>query len=201
MWSQLHDLNSNHELIGQLRSFMDVKINGPKSVLFQDTYGSMPPSPPGPIHGSPGLAWASRREAWEQMGGLIDFCILGAGDWYFAHALAGTLEEAIKRRNDLTGPFVRKLREYQERVMDARWRERGLVGNVGLMRGLVAHYYHGTRKNRRYGSRGKILMDHNFDPDRDLKPDWNGLYQLTNKAPGLRRDIQNYFGGLSDSEE
>lgn len=198
MWSQLHDLNKHHELIGQLRSFMDVNMNGPHSALIQDTYGSMPPQPPGPVHGSPGLAWASRREAWRQMGGLIDFCILGAGDWYFAHALMGTLEKAIGRRNDLTGPFVRKLREYQDRVNRAKWEERPLVGNVGLMRGLVVHYYHGTRKNRKYGSRGNILMKYNFDPDLDLKPDWNSLHQLTDKAPGLRREIQQYFASLED---
>ncbi len=95
--------------------------------------------------------------------------------------------------------FVRKLRDYQKRIAAAKWEERPLCGNVGLMRGLVVHFAHGTRKNRRYGSRGKILLKHGFDPDNDLKPDWQGLYQLTDRAPGLRRDIQKYFEDLDDS--
>lgn len=200
MWSQLADLDKNFEIIGNLRSFMDVNINGPKSTVIQDSYASMPPTPlPGPVHGSPGLAWAARREAWQQMGGLLDICILGAGDWYFAHAIMGTLDKAIRQRRDLTGPFVRKMQEYQQRILDSKWEERSLCGNVGLMRGLVCHYTHGTRKNRQYGSRGNILLKHGFDPDNDLKPDIQGLWQLTNRAPQMRRDIQKYFGDLSES--
>lgn len=199
MWSQLHDLNSDNEVTIQLRSFMDVHKHGGgrRKDLTPDVYPCIQP-PLGPVFGSPGLAWACRREAWQQIGGLPDFCILGAGDWYFANAMMGTLTKMLAKRNDVTGPFVRKMEEYAERVKYGRWEERPLVGSVGLMPGLVLHYFHGSRTNRRYGTRGNILMKHQFDPDRDLKPDWQGLMQLSGRTPALRRDIQKYFAQLEE---
>lgn len=191
MWSQLIDLDSNHEITGQLRSFMDVQLHGVTPSHGSGCYYTQVGA--GQKFGSPGLAWAARREAWNQMGGIIDICILGAGDWYFANALMGTLEKAIEKRNDLTGPFIRKMLQYQEHLGRAMWEGRRLTGNVGLMRGAVLHYWHGPRNNRGYRTRGEILMRHRFDPDRDLLVDWQGLYQLTDRCPKLRREVQEYF--------
>lgn len=190
MWSQLHDLSSDGELVGQLQSFMDVQINGATLPPPKQYYGL---GRAGKKFGSPGLAWAARREAWNQLGGLIDYAILGAGDWYFAHAVMGQLSELTRERSDATEPLMRKMLEYQNRAIRGKWEERPLVGNVGLMKGLCLHYWHGPRLFRRYSTRGAILRRHQFDPDLDLKPDWQGLYQLTDRKPEMRREIQRYF--------
>jgi hypothetical protein len=181
---------------------MDVEINGPEVQKIPSSYSrSMMAAPKsGSVTGSPGLAWAARREAWDQLGGLIDYCIVGAGDWYFANAIMGSLDRVIGGRNDLTAPFVRKVREYQENAARAKWQERPLLKNVGVMKGLVSHYWHGPRVSRQYGSRGKILTSNGFDPDRDLKRDYQGLYQLTDRCPQLRRDIQQYFAARNDDQ-
>jgi hypothetical protein len=194
MWSQLVDLSPDFEINSHMQSFMDVQLNGARELGY--CYGGKKILKH--KFGSPGLAWAARREAWNQMGGLIDYTILGAGDWYFANAAMGTLDNAVKTRNDLTGPFIQKMLQYQEHLKRAYWEGRSIVGNVGLMKGLVSHYWHGPRSNRGYNTRGEILMKHNFDPERDLVKDWQGLYQVSNRAPGLRRDIQKYFSQRSE---
>jgi hypothetical protein len=204
MWSQLQDLNKDHEVIRTLRSFMDVEINGdtattlPRASSFSYAKAMAQARTTKSVFGSPGLAWAARREAWDQMGGLIDYGIVGSGDWYFANAIMGTLDRVIGNRNDHTQPFLRKIHEYQENLGRAKWEERPLLGNVGVMKGTVSHYYHGSRSARQYGTRGTILTRNGFDPDRDLKRDWQGLYQLTDRVPQLRRDIQQYFANRQD---
>jgi len=197
MWSHMVDLDPNYEAIGTLRSFMDVQLNGltePPKAGKAGKYGqAMKPFGKGQQFGSPGLAWAARREAWQQMGGLIDWCILGSGDWYFANAIWGTMENALGTRRDRTPPFLKKIEDYAYHLGKSRWEERSIVGSAGVMKGLVNHYWHGPRNGRQYGTRQAILARHVFDPERDLKTDWQGLYQLTDRSPGLRREIQRYF--------
>ncbi len=193
MWTQLVNLTSEYEIRSQLVSFMSIQLKTPGfgGDYYEDN---------GQKFGSPGLAWAARREAWDQMGTLIDYCILGAGDWYWANAIMGTLDEAIGYRNDLTLPFKKKLHEYQEHLRRTRWQERSLVGSAGVLRTLVTHFWHGSRADRKYNTRGEILMRHNYDPESDLKVDAQMLYQLTDRSPGLRRDIQEYFSSRHEDE-
>src|SRR6185437_13358600 len=40
-----------------------------------------PKTPPKQL-GRPGLAWAANLDAFRKVGGLVDFCILGSGDWH-----------------------------------------------------------------------------------------------------------------------
>jgi hypothetical protein len=193
MWSQLVDVDSNFEVVAHLRSFMSVQTHGPTPAKCDYASAMKSRIGLGQKFGSPGLAWAARREAWNELGGIIDSSILGAGDWYFAHAIMGTMAKALEKRNDLTAPFVKKLLQYQEHVKRAKWSGRSIAGNVGLVKGTAVHYWHGPRNNRGYGTRGEILTRHGFDPERDLLVDWQGLYQLTDRRPGLRREIQEYF--------
>jgi hypothetical protein len=37
------------------------------------------------------------------------------------------------------------------------------------------------------------LLKNNFDPELDLKRDWQGLYILTHKGERMRNDIREYF--------
>jgi len=199
MWSQLFDLNTQYEVYNQMRSFMDVQTYGVTPSTPRDCYGGLRIGA-GQKFGSPGLAWACRKDCWNQMGGLLDICVLGAGDWYFANALAGTLDRAIGTRNDLTTPFAKKMLDYQEHLKRGRWEERSIVGNAGLMKGLVIHYWHGPRSSRQYNQRGEILMRHKYDPDRDLKLDSQMLYQPTDRSPAMRREIQQYFAQRNEDQ-
>jgi hypothetical protein len=131
----------------------------------------------------PGFAWACRRETWEALGGLIDFSILGAADYLMASAITGDLT-----LSDWLAPSYRApILEWQARA------DRYVQGDLGYVDGLILHHWHGPKAKRGYRDRWRIFHDHGFDPDRDLKRDWQGLWQLTERSPGLRDDIRGYF--------
>jgi len=207
LWSVLVNLTSDFEIKSTLVSFMAMQEKKTRDeITDEQTHAKhcdydYDDGGDKQQHGSPGLAWAMRREMWDQLpGGIIDFTILGAGDQYFASCLVGEIDEMIKSRNDLSGPFMERIRKYYEHLLRTRWEERCLVKNIGLMKGAVMHFFHGHRINRGYRTRGEILMRHEFDPDRDLKADASGLYQLTDRSPALRKELQMYFAARLEDD-
>lgn len=135
--------------------------------------------------GAPGGAWAYRREALNHLGGLIDWAILGSADYHMATALMGFLHISLQKGYHP---------EYIQLMMD--WQDRALLyikRNVGHVKGLLLHHWHGKMKDRNYDTRWKILIKHQFNPRIDLKKDTNGVWQLTDQKWQLRDDIRNYF--------
>lgn len=143
--------------------------------------------------GRPGLAWAANLEALNQVGGLIEFCILGSGDWHMAHGLVGAMNQGAKEF---------KLSKYSECLLD--WQdkaEKWIKRDVGFVSTTVGHWFHGNKQNRRYGSRGQILIDHKYDPSTDIKYDSQGLLQLETYTPrqiSLRDQVREYFRGRNE---
>jgi len=142
------------------------------------------PSPNLPSHvGAPGGAWAFRREAFDQVGGLLDTCILGSADWHMA--MAGEPDRHWEVR-ECPDPYVRKINAWAKRA-------EALKGNMGYVQNHAIHHFHGPMSKRGYSSRSRILRDHRFDPDVDLRRDWQGLWQFAGNKPRLRDDIRAYF--------
>lgn len=132
----------------------------------------------------PGFAWAARRQAIVDLGGLIDWAILGSADDHMAKALINKHHKSVPAQ----------LKEYKRMI--GIWEERAnkyIQGNVGYVSGAINHYFHGVKKNRKYVERWHILKENNFEPSIDLKRDWNGLYQLTDTKQKLRDQIRQYF--------
>jgi hypothetical protein len=136
----------------------------------------------------PGFAWAARRRAFEKIS-LLDTAILGAGDHHMALAMIG---QAAKS----TPSGVSK--EYKDAVMN--WQsviEYHCNRNVGYVPGTITHYWHGTKANRKYSERWKILIDNKYNPVTDITRDSQGLYRLndysTPRFIRLRDDIRAYF--------
>lgn len=129
-----------------------------------------------------GFAWAARREAIDAMGGLLDWAILGSADRHMADMMIGHDDW-----NPKLSPGYRAMLDIYKVGVDA------LDGNFGYVDGLVTHHWHGKLVNRRYCDRWKILFKHQFDPVRDLRRDWQGLWKLAGNKPGLRDDVREYF--------
>lgn len=132
-----------------------------------------------------GYAWAARRSAISDLGGLGDCAPLGSADHHMAAALIGRVDETIH------GQMHPNYKKYWE-----RWQERALKfvnRNVGYVPGLLLHYWHGAKKNRGYVDRWKVLTNNHFDPELDLKYDPQGILQLTDRNWKLRNQIQEYF--------
>lgn len=133
----------------------------------------------------PGYAWAARREALVDLGGLFDVGLLGAADHHMAHCLVGRGLKASPTR--LSPGYKRALVEWEKRA------NTHIRGNIGVVPGSITHSFHGKKKDRKYRDRWEILFKHNFEPDTDLKRDWNGLYALTHHGQRMRNDLRRYF--------
>lgn len=140
-------------------------------------------------HWHPGYAWAMRIEAWHHLGGLIETAILGAGDNHMAHALVGLLDFSCAK--GLHPNYYKHLNIWGKRA------ERFIRRDVGVVAGTITHFWHGKKRDRRYHDRWKILVEHQYDPDMDLKRDAQGLFQLCDhgdvRSIRFRDDMRNYF--------
>lgn len=133
----------------------------------------------------PGYAWAARREALDAVGGLIDHGILGSGDRHMACGMIGKIEHSY---NGGVHPNYKEIcLEWQRRC------ETYVKRDIGYVAGTLNHYWHGAKQNRGYNDRWKILVDHQFDPYRDIYKDTQGLWQLDDGKLELRDAIRKYF--------
>ncbi len=132
----------------------------------------------------PGYAIAVRRSVLDKLP-FLETGVLGAGDHHMMGALIG--------RAHLTMPS--KVHEaYRRQVLD--WQSRALdVVNkqLGFVHGTILHHFHGAKANRRYVSRWDILVQHKYDPDRDVYKNSYGVLELEDRNPELRDAIKRYF--------
>ena len=142
--------------------------------------------PPWVPCGATGGAWAFTASAYETVGGFLDVCILGHADWFMAF---GLVNEATQ--GDIA------LSPYHPRYTDAiaGWQSRAakLNKNISVVDQFAVHHFHGSKKNRGYESRDKILTQYQFDPTIDITRNRYGIYELTDAKPGLRDAIRRYF--------
>ncbi len=135
----------------------------------------------------PGFAWACTRKAWNDMGRLIDFAILGAADHHMALALVGHVN--MSRPGNISESYKRRLVDWETRVN----RVGSIQGNIGYVKGTIIHGWHGRFKDRKYQERWVIIVDCGYDPDKDIKNDWQGLYTFDTPKPRLRDLLRKYF--------
>lgn len=185
MFSHAVDLSPNFEVIKEHKGFIYCYQNGipnlkKKMVLpyYQDSSNG--------AYWHPGFAWAARRKAINHVGGLVDWSVLGGGDMFMAYALIGQLNKRTMPAS-LGKNGVRLLSEWQNRA------EKHIKRNVGYMEGQLLHYWHGKKADRKYQDRGQILLKCMFDPELDLKRDWQGIFQLTDRSFELRDGARKYF--------
>jgi hypothetical protein len=194
MFSESQDVGPRYASLGKSIGFGHNWVKGiPMPTLRAGDAGAYYPYAarmPGGQHGwHTGYAWAMRRDAWDELGGLIDFAMLGSADNHMAHALVGELERTIN--GNLSPAYKTQLREWEFRA------ERHIRRNVGYVSGLLVHYWHGRKVDRRYRHRWRILTENQFDPTLDLKKDWQGLLQLVDRGDArsikLRDEVRRYF--------
>lgn len=137
----------------------------------------------------PGFCHAVRRDALDAVGGLFDMGILGAGDHHMMLSLVGRGLEAIP--SGASDDYKAQVQRWQGEA------ERHIKRNIGYVPGIITHNYHGSKADRKYWDRWKILVDNDFRPTRDLKRDSQGLWQLVNNGDNrlisLRDQIRTYF--------
>ena len=131
----------------------------------------------------PGYAWACTRKAYEKMGGLYEYGILGSGDNIMFFSILQNGVAALNETNNVN--YIQSVIDFQNKIKNVRF---------GYIPGVIRHYFHGIKKNRNYTDRWKILIKHDYDPYKHISYDKNGILVPTNECPiELLKDIYNYF--------
>jgi hypothetical protein len=138
----------------------------------------------------PGFAWACTRRAYDKMGGLYDLSILGAGDHHMSFAFIGKSDKTLNINT--TWEYKESVETFQQRVKNLR---------LGYVPGVIRHYYHGSKKNRKYLERWQILVKHAYNPLVHVKLNNDGLLVPSDSCPqGLLDDILGYFLERNEDE-
>lgn len=138
-------------------------------------------------HFHPGYAWACTRKAYEKMGGLVDWGILGSSDNHLAHALIGMVNYSY---NGLVHDnYKRKCQNFQNRCDGLKF---------GFVDIKISHFWHGSIADRKYQDRWLILVNHKFNPEEDIYKSRTGIIQLTNIGKRILPDILEYFKGRNE---
>ncbi len=184
MFSHAVDLDPNYDIIkshtGFMWSYFNNNMHVPKDHSWKK-YGTW----------HSGYGWSYTRNAIDTMGGLIDFAILGAGDRHMATGLLGVIEDSVPP--DISPRYLQELLTWQDHA-------KLLKKDVGYLPGTINHFFHGSKRNRFYEKRWQILTHNKYDPDTDIKKDWQGLPVLVGNKPRLRDQIRAYFRDRNEDD-
>lgn len=138
----------------------------------------------------PGYAWAITRKAFEKIGGLYENAILGSGDNIILYSLLNNGLKAINENS--TEDYKIDILEYQKKIKTLR---------LGYVPGVIRHYFHGSKKNRKYQERWEILLNHNYSPYNHITRDNLGIIIPTCEfSQEFKQDIYNYFLERNEDE-
>jgi hypothetical protein len=130
----------------------------------------------------PGYAWAITRKAYEKIGGLYELSILGSGDHNMSLSFIGHGLQSVN--GHASDHYKKSIVDFQHKASHLR---------LGYVPGIIRHYYHGSKINRKYNERWSILVKHQYNPESHVKQD-NGVLVPTDTCPTeLLTDIMSYF--------
>jgi hypothetical protein len=130
----------------------------------------------------PGYAWACNRKAWNQMGRLLDWAILGSGDRHMAMALVGLAADSCP--GNVHSNYKNLLLDFQNRV-------KGLT--LSWVPGTITHHWHGALEKRKYRERWDVLTKNMYNPLVDVSFTENGVIQISKLGLRLLEPIEYYF--------
>ena len=179
-WSECMDTGPYGNTNQLFKSFASLVAKGIRQQAHKDE-----PYP----YGHSGFAWACTRVFWENVGGLMEFPILGSADHHMAWASVNQVDRSIHQK--MTDAFKRRCHDWQRNAF------RVTHGHLGYVPGTIIHSFHGPKQKRFYRERWQILVEHRFDPDTDLRKDGQGLLLVVNK-PHLLQACHEYFASRAE---
>lgn len=174
-FSQVLYSDSEGGIMGRRPSWMKQFVNNGKTTAMESI---------------PGMAWAARREVLSD--GLFDRQIIGGGDTIMAASWTRLSQINPSRVN--TQPFRCYLQQYRDE-------QKQKVQSVGYLKGDLVHFYHGTRKNRFYCERDALLNHNEYDPQRDIQIDQQGLFEWATPKSRLHGGLKNYFAARKEDQQ
>jgi hypothetical protein len=143
--------------------------------------------------GSPGYAWAMRREELDKLGGLFDRHITGNGDCLIEYVFQNHVKRITMKTLEKCDGMMSLYKK--ERKKSAKY----VKSSVGFLETEIEHLYHGPY-NRRYEYRENLLGENDFDPEKDIVIDEdNGLLKFNferDESKKLYHDFFYYINGV-----
>jgi hypothetical protein len=187
-------LNGTKDIVQLFSHCVDMNYNKTTMTIFNSAGYSycknMPYTSLGKDNWHPGYGYAITRTAYEKIGGLFELGILGSGDMIMMLSL---LNNGLKAINEASSD------DYKESIL--LFQEKAKHLRFGYVPGLIRHHFHGTKSNRKYGQRWKILVKHNYSPKEHITKDSKGILIPTNKfSNNLKDEILQYFKERNEDE-
>ena len=177
MWHTAVNLGPHEEALKIDKSFAYMFVGSGTPWTQTDKYGFW----------HPGYAWACTRAAFQKMGGLPDWAILGSGDRHLAMSLAGLGQTSCPGTIHENYKMMLKLYEKSLKNFKVSWVD-----------GTIIHFWHGSFADRRYKERWDILIKNAFDPFEDIGYTDEGIVQLTEKGRRFEKFLDDYFIGRKE---
>jgi hypothetical protein len=135
--------------------------------------------------GTPGLAWAIRREIIDEIK-FMDLNILGGGDGMMMLASMGNFKDNIIYQN-MNSKWYSDVLVWSNKFFDL------INKSVYYVSGNIYHLYHGRVCNRNYVRRSDYLINTDFDPENDIKLNNDNIWEFSSDKPLLKKNIKKYF--------
>uniref|UniRef100_A0A6C0ESK6 Glycosyltransferase n=1 Tax=viral metagenome TaxID=1070528 RepID=A0A6C0ESK6_9ZZZZ len=136
----------------------------------------------------PGYAWAMNRKAYEKVG-IADKAILGSGDNIMALSFINKCNNIVN--NKFSMAYNEYMLSYQEKAKHLR---------LGYVPGVIRHYFHGTKLNRKYNERWLLLVKYQYNPNIDVYYS-KGLLKTTETFSNMfKEEIMEYFRQRKEDE-
>lgn len=135
-----------------------------------------------------GYAWAINKNCYEKIGGLFENAIIGGGDkWITAAFIQRMDEDWLKLQPD---NLIKNFKKYYSKCKNLK---------LNYINQQIFHLYHGELNNRNYYKRHLVLKEAEFDPERHLYKNKNGILDATKFFPNsLKKHIVDYFKSRND---
>lgn len=176
-WSQAVDLGPRGNIMQTHQSFGFVHQAGfPKLANWKKEY----------VYAHTGFAWACTRHFWENLPGkgLIDWAILGSADHHMAWSMIAKADSSLP--STVSCGYRALCKEWEKDAIHISRKQ------VGFVEGRIEHHFHGPKGRRFYKERWQIILENDFDPEKDLAYDQNGLIYILGKNK-LLHEIHKYF--------
>jgi len=184
-WNYMDDLGPDLKTITRADS---ASLAQEWCVLGRDDPNKRPPHG----KGRPGGAWAVHRELFTRFDGLYDKMITGGGD--AVHTFCGFQgfwdTWFFKQYNH---EFIDDMKRWGEPV------HRYVRGQIGVIHCRVKHLFHGTREDRQYAYRSKIVIG--VDPAKELIYDEDGTLRWNTDKLNVVQEMEQYFADRNEDKE
>jgi len=178
IFSHIVDMDKNNQTMNVYNSF---SFQYSKNLPYSNKF---------PNYWHPGFAWACTRKAYEKMGKLFELCVLGSGDHIMTFCFVHKAKDCIHEKDSVN--LKNEIAIFQEKVKRLR---------LGYVPGLIRHFFHGSKENRKYVERNQILYKYQFDPLLQFQYDSKGLLIPTDKCSKyFLNEIMDYFKVRNEDE-